>query len=108
MLAVVEVRHGSPSSKRSQAECHAAEASAHVDQPHDLHSLKSSRSAHRELKRIFRIGTEIKPPITRADFNYLGLDGKVQQSRIRFEPTSADLSPLLASPQRSAAACNHG
>ena len=32
-----------------------------------------------------------------ADFNYLGLDGKMPQSRILFEPTPTHLSPSLAS-----------
>jgi glycogen debranching enzyme len=32
-----------------------------------------------------------------ADFNYLGLDGKMRQTRILFEPTPTRLSPSLAS-----------
>ena len=33
----------------------------------------------------------------RADFNYLGLDGKMRQTRVLFEPTPTHLSPSLAS-----------
>jgi glycogen debranching enzyme len=56
----------------------------------DLFEVRGTRRGRRGAVRSHIEGD-------RADFNYLGLDGKMRQSRILFEPTPTHLSPSLAS-----------
>src|ERR1700722_195173 len=56
----------------------------------DLFEVRGARRGRRGAVRSHIEGD-------RVDFNYLGLDGKMRQSRILFEPTPTHLSPSLAS-----------
>jgi glycogen debranching enzyme len=56
----------------------------------DLFEVRGTRRGRRGAVRFHVEGD-------RADFIYLGLDGKMRQSRILFEPTPTHLSPSLAS-----------